>query len=220
MANRTAKEFWTDHPTSIDGTLFPKRLTAYLKEEENRIKQYCQDKNPGLVLEAGCGRGRIIDIVLPYCEQIRGVDYSPSMARFSTKKFRENPKVRIYQEDISQMHFPDSHFDLGILAFNTLGNTDTNKEKVLLELKRVIKPEADMLISVYSENSRDTQYETYKRLGLEILKEENNRIYTREGLASQRFSREDLEAWLQVCGLKGEIDSLADIGYLVTARRN
>ncbi len=218
MANRTAKDFWTDHLTSLDETLFPKELLEFLRAEEGRIKQYCQDKKPRVVLEAGCGRGRIIEVISPYCEQIRGVDYSPAMARFSTKRFKDNPRIRIYQEDISQMHFPNGSFDLEILAFNTLGNTDTNKEKVLLELKRVLRPDANMLISVYSENSREVQCDTYKRLGLDVFKEENSRIYTREGLVSQRFSKLDLEAWMQVCGLRGDIDSLTDIGYFVITR--
>ncbi len=220
MVNRTAKDFWTDHSASLDETLFPKGLLEFLRAEERRIKQHCQEKKPKLVLEAGCGRGRIIEVISPYCEQVRGVDYSPSMARFSTKKFKDNTRIRIYQEDISQMHFPNDSFDLGILAFNTLGNTDTKKEKVLLELKRILEPGADMLISVYSEHSRDVQYDTYRRLGLDILKEENDRVYTREGLVSQRFSKADLQAWMQVCGLRGDIDSLTNIGYFVIAGGN
>ncbi|HJX50380.1 MAG TPA: class I SAM-dependent methyltransferase [Candidatus Nanoarchaeia archaeon] len=218
MDNRTAKDFWTDHSTSLDETLFPKELIEFLRAEEGRIRQYCQEKKPKLVLEAGCGRGRIIEVISPYCKQVRGVDYSPAMARFSTKKFRDNPQIKIYQEDISQMHFPNNSFDLGILAFNTIGNTNTNKEKVLLELKRVLKPDAEMLISAYSEHSKAVQLDIYKRLGLDILKEENNRVYTREGLVSQRFSKTDLEAWMQVCGLRGNIDSLTKIGYFVIAR--
>jgi len=219
LETRTTKDFWTDHSDSIDGTLLPEKLKEYLQAEEERIKQYCQENHPELVLEAGCGRGRIIEAIMPYCKKIIGIDYSPTMAGFCSKKFRGNSNIRIYEEDISQTHFQDDYFDLGILAFNTLGNTDTNKEKALLGLRRVLQPQGELLISVYSEKARDVQHDTYQKLGLNILKEENNRIYTREGLVSQRFSTRDLEAWLQVCGFKGEIEPLNDISYFVIARK-
>ncbi len=220
LETRTTKEFWTDHPDSIDGTMLPEKLKEYLQAEEEKIKQYCQENRPDLVLEAGCGRGRIIETIMPYCKKIIGVDYSPTMARFCSERFKSNPNIRIYEGDISQTHFQDGYFDLGILAFNTLGNTDTNKERVLLELRRVLQPQGKLLVSVYSERARDIQYETYQKLGLDILKEENDRIHTREGLVSQRFSVKDLEAWLQVCGLRGEIESLNDISYFLIARKD
>jgi len=223
LETRTTKEFWTDHSDSIDGTLLPEKLKEYLQAEEERIKQYCRKNHPNLVLEAGCGRGRTIEAIKPikpHCEKIIGIDYSPTMARFCSEKFKGNPNIRIYEEDISQTHFSDSFFDLSILAFNTLGNTDTNKEKALLELRRVLQLQGELLISVYSEKARDVQHDAYKKLGLNILKEENNRIYTREGLVSQRFSMGDLEAWLQVCGFRGEIEPLNDISYFVIARKD
>lgn len=219
LKSRTTKEFWTDHPNSILDNVLSKTLREYLKAEEEKIKEHCQKTEPKFILEAGCGQGRVIEIVLPHSEKVIGVDYSPSMVRICSEKFREHKKVKVYEEDMSDMHFPDEHFDLVILAFNTLGNIDTNKEKVLLEAKRVLKPEGTILLSVYSENAREVQHETYKKLGLNVLKEENNRIYTREGLVSQRFSKEDLKAWLQVCGLQmqGSIESILDIGYIVKA---
>jgi ubiquinone/menaquinone biosynthesis C-methylase UbiE len=217
---RTAKEFWTDHSDSIDGSLLPEKLREYLQTEEERIKQYCQENHPDLVLEAGCGKGRIIEAITPDCKKIIGIDYSPTMARFCSEKFKGDSNIRVYEEDISQTHFQDGYFDLSILAFNTLGNTDTNKEKALLELRRILQSQGELLVSVYSEKARDVQYDTYKNLGLNVLKEENDRIYTREGLVSQRFSVRDLEAWLQVCGFKGEIEPLNDISYFAIARKD
>jgi len=214
--SRNTKEFWTDHADSIEGG-FPGELEKYLELEEERIVGHCRDKGPGMFLEAGCGRGRIMDKVLPHCKRIIGVDYSPTMVRVCYERFRSNPGVRIYEEDISGMHFPNGFFDMVTLAFNTLGNIDTGKEGVLLELKRVLKPDGDLLISAYSEKAGDIQRETYQMLGLEILKEDCGRIYTGEGLVSQRFSKEELYAWLRVCGLNGEIEPLTDIGYFAVA---
>jgi len=220
LETRTAKKFWTYHSDSIDKTLLPEKLKEYLLTEEEKIIQYCQENHPDLVLEAGCGRGRIIKAITPHCKKIIGIDYSPTMAMFCSERFKGNSNIKIYEEDISQTHFQDTYFNLEILAFNTLGNTDTNKESVLLELKRVLRPQGSLLVSVYSEKARDIQYDTYQKLSLNILREENDRIYTREGLVSQRFSVRDLEAWLQVCGLKGIIEPLNDISYFVIAKKD
>jgi ubiquinone/menaquinone biosynthesis C-methylase UbiE len=215
---RSAKEFWTDHADLIDNG-FPGELEKYLELEEERVIGYCKDKKPGIVLEAGCGRGRIIERVLPCCGMVIGVDYSPEMVRVCSERFSGNPDVRIYEEDISGMHFRDDYFDLVTLTFNTLGNTDMAKEGVLLEMKRVLKPDGGLLISVYSEKAGEIQRETYQMLGLDILKESDKTIYTREGLVTQRFSKEELYAWLQVCGLNGEIEPLTDMAYFAVAEK-
>lgn len=217
---KTAWDFWKDHPDSIRCSAhYPKALLDYLAAEESKLVEICKNRPSGVVLEAGCGRGRIIENILPHCKMIVGMDYSAALGRVCLEKFESERKVVILERDVSCTGFPDNHFDIVILAFNTLGNTDTDKEKILLELKRVLKADGKLAISVYSENAREVQRRTYENLGLKIAKEVNGRIYTAEGLVSQRFSKLDLKAWLQVCGLNGDIEPLASIGYFAVARK-
>ncbi len=212
--------FWKSHPDSIAASApYPNELLDYLAAEENRLVKLCKTVPSGVVLEAGCGRGRIIGKILPHCKKVVGMDYSPALVKACLKRFRSEKKATVLERNISSTGFPDNHFDIAILAFNTLGNTDTDKEKILLELKRVLKINGRLAISVYSENAIRVQRKTYRSLGLNVAKEENGRIYTREGLVSQRFSKPELEAWLRVCGLNGDVEPLTSIGYFAVARK-
>ena len=103
LERRTTKEFWIDHSESIDETLLPEKLKEYLQAEEGRIIQYCQENHPDLVLEAGCGKGRIIEAIMPHCKKIIGIDYSPTMARFCSERFKGNSNIRIYQNIFSSL---------------------------------------------------------------------------------------------------------------------
>jgi len=88
---------------------------------------------------------------------------------------------------------------------------DVSRVKMAEEIKRVSK---EFIISVFSEEARDTQLELYKRLDLKGIKEKDNIITTTEGLYSKRFTKEELERLFK----GSKIEKFTDISYLVIGK--
>lgn len=94
------------------------------------------------VLEVGCGTGKLTRLIakaLPEGE-IMGIDCTQKMINQARTKLsnRYKPRVSFSTGKGEDLNFPDSHFDLATSAF-TLRNVE-NIEKVLIEMKRVVKP--------------------------------------------------------------------------------
>ncbi|MGB5925305.1 MAG: class I SAM-dependent methyltransferase [Dehalococcoidia bacterium] len=180
---------WIKQNRSVTADL----LGNWLSAEDELLRRIVK---PGTrVLDVGCGFGRHARLMVSECgaELVLGVDLS-SMMIFEARKLAEEfgpDKVQAHVDDAALLSScSDGCFDIVVCMTNTLGNMKPEKQGQCLEqMKRVLKPGGEILISVYNDTRRSIQVRTrsYLELGLHITEQEGA-LVANEGLRSEHFS--------------------------------
>tara|TARA_Y100000310_G_scaffold327798_1_gene394713 strand:+ start:448 stop:1077 length:630 start_codon:yes stop_codon:yes gene_type:complete len=116
------------------------------------VVDFLKDKK-GKILDLGCGSGRnFVKLNTEY--KVYGVDFSKEMLKYA-KQFAKKKKtnIEIVNANVNCLPFDNNFFDSAIFI-RALHCVDSKKEreKALRELFRVMKPNAEALISVWDKN--------------------------------------------------------------------
>ena len=191
--------------------VFPK-FDEWTKKEIIEFKKFL--KNDFTVLEVGCSWGRILKSLAPHCKKIIGIDNSEVETEEAKFFLKDTPNSEVFFEDGEKTHFSDNYFDVIILAGNTFGNLDDKKEKVITEVKRVLKKDGKILLSVYIDGAKDLRIKAYRDIGLKTDLKENGAVVLDGGLLSEEFSRQQLEIIFKKFGLKVQFVDINSIAML------
>jgi len=171
------------------------------------------------ILDVGCGFGRHIEILAKFSAEVVGIDNDKNMFRKAKENLAERCNVNIFFQDAKKINFPDNYFDYVLCLNNTFGNFLNNKNCILKEMKRVCSLGGMIIVSVYSENSLDVRRTDYEKIGLHIERIEKGIVYTKEGLISEQFTKEQLAEIFNKNGLKASIAKLNSISYICNAEK-
>ena len=197
----------------LNKKFWPQELKEYLKAEDNYLLKVLKPNS--IILDVGCGEGRHLKLLAKISKKLFGIDYSKSMLEIARKELSNFNKIELFLEEANKTHFQNNYFDYSICMFNTLGNISKSKQKdVLVELKRITKKYGKIIISVYSENALETQKEFYKNIGLDIIKTDDDFVYTKQNINSERFTKEKLENLFIFANSKAKIIQLTPISYV------
>jgi len=207
----------------FDGLQETQPFKEYLKREEQIIKS-CGIK--GKVLDIGCGNGRSTELLANFAEYVIGIDFSERLLEQANQKRNVvwhqkvgGPNWRYYLEDAKSLHFEESSFDIVGMFWNTFGNLYSLRDQVLREAKRVLKPDGRIIMSVFAENILPAYLDLLSFNGLRVLQQDENYVFLREGLVSERFSRKKLEQICESVGLNPEIEQLTEATYWCEATK-
>lgn len=111
--------------------------------EEPIVKKILKKLTPGIALDAACGTGRYSELLNTLGYKVTGMDLSPEMLAEARKN--RSKKINFIEGDLTAIPLKDQSVDLAIsaLAFTHLSNI----EKALSELKRVVRPGGNIIIS-------------------------------------------------------------------------
>jgi len=161
-----------------------------------------------------------------FADYVVGVDFSERLLEQAKEKRNKvtgqivgGANWRYYLEDAQSLHFEGSSFDIVGRFWNTFGNLYSSRDQVLRETKRVLKPEGRIIMSVFAENILPTYLDLLSANGLRVSQQDENYIFLREGLVSERFSRKKLEQICESAGLNPQIEQLTDITYWCEATK-
>lgn len=193
------------------------RFQDWFKEEIEYLKRKVSSEEK--VLDVGCGFGRHIEELAPKCEEIVGIDNTSEMVSRATQELlRKHDNVHVYLAPADNMPFSDERFDRIICMTNTFGNMkpEDYRRKVLHEFHRVLKPEGEVIISVYADlpGVLEQREKDYRNVGLTIDEIRQGTIYTAEGLSSKQFSERELERLFRDCDFDGLITKIDEISYI------
>ena len=105
-------------------------------------------------LEAAIGSGTFMALTLvtqklkggKMPEEIVGIDYAECMLNGAKRLFRERKNIHLIQADLCNINYPDAYFDSVNIAHSFHAFPDPYK--VLKELHRVMKPQAELYVDV------------------------------------------------------------------------
>ena len=107
----------------------------------------------------------------------------------SSESVKVKNKVNYVVTYLTDIKWPDNYFDSAFMLWNTFGNLYSARDKVLQEARRVVKPDGKIILSVFSENVLPAYLDMLKQSGLSVEHQDENYVFLREGLVSERFSK-------------------------------
>lgn len=130
----------------------PVRELIREKYEMKLMSSQASGRRFGSVLEIGCGNGGGTRLIQKYFspENIEAVDYDDKMINKASKR-NSSPEINFQQMDAANLTFPDQMFD-AVFDFGIIHHIP-NWRLCINELKRVLKPEGELLIADLSSES-------------------------------------------------------------------
>lgn len=127
----------------------PPRVQQYLKAEANHVLQkICADD---IVLELGCGYGRVMPGLARKARWVFGIDTSLASLLLGKKMLSGISNIQLLQMDALQLAFRDKVFDRIVCIQNGISAFHVNQHDLIRESIRVAKPGGTVLFSSYSE---------------------------------------------------------------------
>jgi len=171
----------------------PQSYKEWFKEEKEFLLRNI--KKDSKILEVGCGDGRSLNDLLEISENLTGLDIDEKAVKIAKEKFSRYQKVKIVLGDARNLPFKEKLFDY-ITCIGTFANFGEDKFIVLNEIKRVLKDDGKIIISVYSNESLKERVALYNKFGFKIKRiEKDGRVIfddvKTEGI-SEQFSEKQL----------------------------
>ncbi|MDR3515012.1 MAG: class I SAM-dependent methyltransferase [Azospirillaceae bacterium] len=117
---------------------------------KRRLRKVVFNDLSGLVLDAGCGTGCNLP-VYPRNARMIGVDNSPAMLVRARKRAEKHGcNVEFLERDLLRTNFPDAYFDHVVATFVFCVIPDDIQRDVLLEMRRICKPQGSIRILDYT----------------------------------------------------------------------
>jgi len=129
--------------------LAPPRVQQYLKAESDHVLKTI--KSGDLVLDLGCGYGRIMGELAREAGFVIGIDTSRSSLLLGKKRFQSISNCLFMEMDASNLIFLEETFDVVICIQNGISAFQVDQHRLISEAIRVTKPGGTVLFSTYSE---------------------------------------------------------------------
>ncbi len=127
----------------------PPRVQQYLVAEVEHVLQKIRPKD--LVLELGCGYGRVLRALAGKAATVIGIDTSLSSILYGRELLRAVPNCILLQMDALHIAFRDATFDVTVCIQNGISAFHASPIDLIRESVRVTKPGGLVLFSSYTE---------------------------------------------------------------------
>jgi SAM-dependent methyltransferase len=129
--------------------LAPPRVKAYLEAEIDFVLQ--KTSASMIVLELGCGYGRVLGRLIPRVRVAAGVDTSFPSLRMARGFLGHTESLHLAQMDAAHLGFRDRTFDLTICIQNGLSAFGVDQHRLFEEALRVTRLGGTALFSSYAD---------------------------------------------------------------------
>jgi ubiquinone/menaquinone biosynthesis C-methylase UbiE len=165
------------------------RVQQYLKAEVDHVLEKI---NPGdMLLELGCGYGRVMKAVAERAGFVVGIDTSLSSLLLARQTLSDLPKWALGKMDAVDLAFRDRVFDLVICIQNGISAFHVDQKRLVRESLRVVRKGGAVLFSSYSDTFWDSRLEWFEeqaRAGLlgeiDYLQSRDGRIICKDGFTA------------------------------------
>ncbi|HIE15010.1 TPA: class I SAM-dependent methyltransferase [Candidatus Bathyarchaeota archaeon] len=138
----------------------PPRIQQYLEAEINHVLHHI---NPGdMVLDLGCGYGRILPSLAQKARAVIGIDISFSSLLLGKKTVLNIANCHLLNMDAVLFAFPDRIFDIVVCIQNGISAFHVDQQDLIRESIRVTKPGGTILFSSYSDKFWNVRLEWFQ----------------------------------------------------------
>jgi len=127
----------------------PPRVQRYLEAEVNHVMQKIHPED--IVLELGCGYGRILPQLAQKAKWVIGIDISLGSLLLAQEMLHGISNYLLLNMDAVQLAICDQVFDRVVCIQNGISAFHVNQQDLLRESIRVTKPGGTVLFSSYSD---------------------------------------------------------------------
>lgn len=193
----------------------PPRVKQYLDME---IRYLLKKINPSdIVLELGCGYGRVLQVLSTKAKMTIGIDTSKSSIELGKKLLSGASNCRLFQMNAVNLIFPDQFFDVVICIQNGISAFHVNKRDLIRESVRVTRVGGTLLYSSYSEKFWKDRLEWFYLQSNEGLLGEIDRdathdgvIVCKDGFTATTISPGEFISLTSELGIKPKIEEIDD----------
>lgn len=148
------------------------RLLRCYEVASERIKQYLEAeiqfvisslRGKSLVLELGCGYGRVMKEVSQHVSWIAGNDVSRESLDLAKSYMKNCQNHSLFMMDATKMAFRSCIFDAVFCIQNGISAFGVNKARLVAESVRVAKDDGIVLFSSYSPKIWDARLEWFRK---------------------------------------------------------
>lgn len=196
-------------------TLAPARVKKYLEAETDFVLE--RIKANDIVLELGCGYGRIFPKLLKKARAVLGIDNSFSSLKYAKEKFQTADSVYLFQMDAVNLGFKDHQFDAVVCIQNGISAFKVNQQKLVEETIRVTRKGGQVFFSSYSEKFWNYRMEWFQiqsehnLIGtIDYEKTGNGVIVCNDGFKAVTFTKDDFISLTLNTGIVPEIVEVDD----------
>ncbi len=109
------------------------------------FRKFIRDRDK--ILDAGCGNGRLIELLRNKKIDYTGIDFSEGLIEIAKKKY---PGYKFLVGNILSLPFPDNYFDV-VLSVAVLHHIPSNnlRMKAIQEARRVLKKNGKFILTVW-----------------------------------------------------------------------
>jgi SAM-dependent methyltransferase len=159
--------------------LAPPRVQQYLRAEIDYLVELLR---PGdIVLELGCGYGRVMADLAAAASFVVGVDTSQASLGLARRHLADRPNCLLACMDAGRLAFADDSFDAAVCIQNGLSAFHADRHCVVREALRVTRRGGKAFFSTYSDRFWDHRLEWFARQAEAGLIGEIDYHRTREG---------------------------------------
>lgn len=131
--------------------LAPPRVQAYLEAEiQFVLDALAAIARSAVVLELGCGYGRVLQRLVPHARAVVGIDTSVRSLKMVRTWVGPGPTLQLAAMDASCLGFRAGVFDLTLCIQNGVSAFHIDPRQLLAEAVRVTRPGGTVLLSSYS----------------------------------------------------------------------
>ena len=171
------------------------RVKQYLEAEIQFVLNHLNSND--IVLELGCGYGRVAFELAKIAKKVVGIDTSKESIALARELSRENSNCEFLEMDALKLAFDRSKFDMVVCIQNGICAFGVDKKRLVDQTLRITRPNGHVLFSTYSDQFwpyRLKWFEDQSELGLvgqiDYEKTSNGTIVCTDGFCSDIISNE------------------------------
>lgn len=158
----------------------PPRVQRYLRAEVDYVARRIQRSD--VVLELGCGYGRVMQPLASCAKRVVGVDTSSASLELAGRRMSAMSNVALLQMSAECLGFADHAFDVTVCVQNGLSAFGVDRRAVVSEAVRVTRRGGRVLLSSYAAGFWPDRLEWFRLQSQAGLLGEINRATTGNGV--------------------------------------
>lgn len=157
-------------------------------------------KNTEVLVDLGCGMGRLFPEYSKKVKKIIGIDFSPNMLSLAKNYNPSNSKIKLLQSSLEQVPLPNNSADVVITSM--VLHHISSPHLAIQEAYRILKPKGTLCVIDLSKHNKEFMRNVYADLWLGFEKETLCNWLEQSGFKIQKLSEISTELDLKIIAIQ------------------